>query len=1054
MSKEKIRVYALARDLNVESKDLLEMCKQAGFDVKNQLSNLEVEQAEALKKLLKSPKAASAPAVPAKPVTPTITPEAKPVRNLAPVRPKRETQPDAAEGDFAAPVAEPESPAPISMPAPAVAELPPEPAPVAATPAPAPVPSAPKPVTLPNMANRGMPNLSGRPAAPRTPPPVTLPPKAPPRVTLPPKPVTLPPAAAAPAAPATSVPAETPTSVPAVTTPAPAPEFTGQPAVTPPVASAPPAATTAPASPPPVSTPPRPAVPQHVRPALPTGPQRMQSRTPQHLGPRVPPTLKPTGTPQSPPSGGSGGGNTQAPRPQRPLRQGFAAPPMRAPAPAPQTGNSPAAKPPGPAVLKPIARFTAEQLVQKGPVSVADLMRPQNIVAAPGSAQTGEEDEDDKGKKGKGGIPGRDQRQKDRNERAEKRKKRADTTIELKAGELVILDPQDRGNAKTIHRLKKQRQGTVAPKGPVVLETPISVRSLSEALGVPVGQLLFKLMSHGASNPNINSSVDQATAELLAIDYNREIYIKKPRDAEDELLEDKTPDTEENLIPRAPIVTIMGHVDHGKTSLLDKIRRSNVVATEAGGITQVIRAWRVEHNGKPITFLDTPGHEAFTKMRARGANVTDIAVIVVAADDGVMPQTEEAISHAKAAGVSLVVAINKVDMPSANVNRTRQQLYGLNVLPDDMGGDAPFVETSAATGKGIDELLEQISLVAELKELKANPDKLGKGTVLEAMLSEGEGVRATLLVREGTLQRGDVILCGHAYGRIRQMYDDKGQPIEEAGPSVPVRITGLDDVPNADDPFIVVEDVALAREIAEKRKAKLVESAVFKRPALTLETLGESKIAELKLIVKADFRGSIEAIKKELEKFEHKEVRIRLLHSGIGAITESDVQLALTSPEDTMVVGFNAVPDDRALVLAEEKGIKIGEYDIIYNLTNDIRAALEGKLKPREEVVHLGRALVRDTFKISRVGTIAGCYVTQGTIKRNARIRVIREGAVIFPPGERIAGLDSLKRFKDDASEVREGFECGIKVAGYDDIKVGDVIEAYRIDTVQRTLDK
>ena len=1045
MSKEKIRVYALARDLNVESKDLLEMCKQAGFEVKNQLSNLEVEQAEALKTLLKSPKSAAAPpAIPAKPVMPTITPEAKPVRNLAPVRPKRELQPEFADGDSAFVAEEPAAPAPAELPAPVVAEMPPQPAPIAVAPASvAPsVPAAPKPAGLPSMGNR-MPNLNqgSRSSAPRTPPPVTLPPKAPPKVTLPPKPVTLPPAASAPATPAPEAP------IPAMTTPAPAPEAPAPiaPVVAPPVASA------NPVTPPPVTIPPRPTTPQHVRPALPTGPQRMQSRTPMNLAARVPPTLKPGATPTSPPTGG--GGNAPAPRVQRPLRQGFAAPPMRAPAPAPQSGSPAAAKPIGPAVLKPIARFTAEQLVQKGPVSVADLMRPQSAAGAPG-ATPAVDDEDEKGKKGKGGIPGRDQRQKDRNERAVKRKQRAETTIDLQGGKVTELDPTDRSGTRTIHRLKKKQPGTVQPKGPVVLETPISVRTLSEAIGVPVGQLLFKLMAHGIASPNINSAVDQGIAELLAIDFGREIYIKKARDAEEELLEDDTPDTPENLVPRAPIVTIMGHVDHGKTSLLDKIRKSNIVATEAGGITQVIRAWRVDHGGRPITFLDTPGHEAFTKMRARGANVTDIAVIVVAADDGVMPQTEEAIAHAKAAGVSLVVAINKVDMPSANVNRTRQQLYGLNVLPDDMGGDAPFVETSAATGKGIDELLDQISLVAELKELKANPNKLGKGTVLEAMLSEGEGVRATLLLREGTLHRGDVILCGHSYGRVRQMYDDLGRPIEEAGPSVPVRITGLDDVPNADDPFIVVEDVAMAREVAEKRKGKIAESSVYKRPALTLETLGELKIAELKLIVKADFRGSIEAIKKELEKFEHKEVRIRLLHSGIGAITESDVQLALTSPEDTMVVGFNAIPDDRALVLAEERGIKIREYDIIYNLTNDIRAALEGKLKPREEVVHLGRAMVRDTFKISRVGTIAGCYVTQGTIKRNARIRVIREGAVIYPPNERIAGLDSLKRFKDDASEVREGFECGIKVAGYDDIKVGDVIEAYRIDIVQRTLDK
>jgi translation initiation factor IF-2 len=496
----------------------------------------------------------------------------------------------------------------------------------------------------------------------------------------------------------------------------------------------------------------------------------------------------------------------------------------------------------------------------------------------------------------------------------------------------------------------------------------------------------------------------------------------------------------------------MGHVDHGKTTLLDKIRESDIAATEAGGITQVIRAWRVEHGGRPITFLDTPGHEAFTKMRARGANVTDIVVIVVAADDGVMPQTEEAINHAKAAGVPITVAINKVDVPNANVNKTRQQLYGLNLLPDNMGGDIPFVETSAVKGQGIDLLLENLSILAELKELKANPNKPASGTCLEAMLSEGEGVRATLLVRDGTLRRSDVILCGATYGRVRAMYDDLGRPIQEAGPSVPVRITGLDEVPNADDAFLVVPDLALAREIAEKRKVKLQEATLIKREPVRLETLGEKKITELKVIVKADFRGSIEAIRKELEKLVHEEVRVRLLHAAIGGITESDVQLALTSPDDTIIVGFNVVPDDRAKALAEDKGIQIREYDIIYNLTDDIKSALEGKLKPREEIVHLGRAVVRDTFKISRTGTIAGCYVTQGVIERSAKVRVIRQGIVIYPPPDRTVGLDSLKHHKEDRREILQGYECGMKIAGYDDIKVDDVIEAYRVEQVQRTL--
>jgi translation initiation factor IF-2 len=399
-----------------------------------------------------------------------------------------------------------------------------------------------------------------------------------------------------------------------------------------------------------------------------------------------------------------------------------------------------------------------------------------------------------------------------------------------------------------------------------------------------------------------------------------------------------------------------------------------------------------------------------------------------------------------------VVAINKVDMPSANINKTRQQLYSLSVLPDDMGGDTPFVETSAATGKGIDELLEQLSVVAELKELRANSNRPGQGICLEANLSEGEGVQATLLVQKGTLRRGDVILCGASYGRVRQMYNDLGQPLQEAGPSVPVRITGLDIVPEADDPFVVLPDLAMARDLGEQRKSKQQEAHLFKRMPMTLERLTETKITELKVILKADFRGSVEAIRKELEKLKHEEVAVKVLEAGIGTITETDVWLALASPQDTMIVGFNAVPDDRARALAEEKGIKIREYNIIYDLTNDIRAALEGKLKPREEVVHLGRAVVRETFKVSRVGTIAGCYVTQGTIRRNAKIRVIREGVVIYPPADRTAGLESLKRYKEDVSEVREGFECGLKIAGYDDVKVGDVVEAFRVEQVQRTL--
>jgi translation initiation factor IF-2 len=595
----------------------------------------------------------------------------------------------------------------------------------------------------------------------------------------------------------------------------------------------------------------------------------------------------------------------------------------------------------------------------------------------------------------------------------------------------------------------------------IPIDLPITVRTLSNAIGMQAVPLLMSLSKYGIPNATINSTIDQTVAETIALDKGIELDIKKAPDTEARTLaEIEKPSDPANLILRAPVVAVMGHVDHGKTSLLDKIRqsdakisKSNIVSTEAGGITQVIRAWRVEHGGKPVTFLDTPGHEAFTKMRARGAQVTDVAVIVVAADDGVMPQTEEAINHAKAAGVSIVVAINKVDLPNANLKKTEQQLYSLNLLPDTMGGDTPFVYTSATTGKGIDELLDMLSLVAELKELKADPTRSARGTCLEAALSEGEGVRATLIVRDGTLRRGDVILCGSTYGRVRAMYDDLGRPLQEAGPSVPVLITGLDEVPDADDPFVVVPDLAEAREISEGRKGKRQAGLTGgARQTFTLETLSQAKVAEVKVILKADFKGSVEAIKKELEKLTHAEVRVHLLHAGIGGITESDVVLALTSPEDTIIVGFNVVPDDRARALAEERGVEIREYQIIYNLTDDIRSAMEGKLKPHEQVIHLGRAIVRQTFKISRVGTVAGCHVTQGTIERSAKVRLIRQGEIIFPPPERTASLESLKRIKDDVREVREGFECGMKIAGYDDIKVDDVIECFRVEQVQRTL--
>lgn len=967
MQKEKIRVYALARELNMESKDLLDLCRQAGMDLKNQLSSIDPEQKDSIVQLVKRGTSAPAPA-PVAAAAPTLPSFGKkPLRNLAPARPR---------------------PTPETLRPAAAPVLPARPAvdsPAAATAAPAHIadPLAPEVVEVedPSIAAELPVETDGDVAE----------------------------QAGALEIGAAAVPGGAHSRKPEMPSESPRPD-SGQPPAPPGGATAAPGSPVKPAA----------SLPSERKVRVLGGPRPLRdSRSrPQ---PKVA-TPKPLGIPLA-----------------TPPKKSIVAKEVKKPEEKKQV---------------PLQRFSKEMMIdmqQKGKV-----IRPEDIVDPKKKAATvvvDDEEEEGRGgkdKKKKAGIGDRQQRKQAREKRAQERKQQ---------GQLVLDLTDEDQRVRIGHRSKdKKHKLAAAPmrQNRAVVMLPITVRALSEALGLKSGQLLFKLLNHGMPpTVNINSTVEASVAEEIALDVGCELEIKRPLDVEDVLLESlNKPDAEEELVPRAPVVTVMGHVDHGKTSLLDRIRKSNVAATEAGGITQVIRAWRVEHNHRYITFLDTPGHEAFTKMRARGAQVTDIAVIVVAADDGVMPQTVEAVNHAKAAGVSLVVAINKTDMPNANVDRTKQQLYGLEVFPDNMGGDTPFVETSAVTGKGIDELLESILLVAELKELRANANRPAKGMCLEAMLSEGEGVLATVLVQSGTLRKGDVILCGAAYGRIRQMYSDLGQSIDEAGPSMPARITGLDAVPNADDPFVVVPELSTAREIAEKRKSKLREAAQPTRTPLDLARLGAAPIQKLNVILKADFRGSIEAIRKELEKLKHDEVEVNLLHDATGGISESDVTLALTSPENTMIVGFNVVPDDRAKSLAEERGIPIRQYNVIYMLTDDIRAALEGKLKPRQEVIHLGRAVVRETFKVSRVGTIAGCYVTQGIIKRSSKVRLIRDGVVIYPPPEKTASLDSLKRFRDDASEVREGFECGLKIAGYDDVKVGDVIEAFRIEEVQRTLDQ
>jgi len=598
------------------------------------------------------------------------------------------------------------------------------------------------------------------------------------------------------------------------------------------------------------------------------------------------------------------------------------------------------------------------------------------------------------------------------------------------------------------------RRGPAPPtrKTHAEIEPPITVRTLSEAAGIKSNELLRKLMAMGQMAANINASLDDEAAVMLAMEFGVELEVVHERTAEDDLLDIISGEGQEDgeVVPRPPIVTILGHVDHGKTSLLDRIRKANVVDTESGGITQHIGAYTVEHNGKTITFVDTPGHEAFTAMRARGANVTDIVVLVVAADDGVMPQTQEAIAHAKAAGVPIIVALNKIDLPNVNLNKIYGELSQQELAPEEYGGDTPVVKTSAIKGTGIDDLLEMIGTVAELYcDLSSHPGRPASGTCLESLISEGRGAVARLLVQDGTLSIGDVMVCGDGYGRVRAIYDDKGRALEQAGPSTPVEVSGLDSVPSAGEKFAVIDDITRARDVAETRRERSRGVALGDRQSITLENLyskmAEQKVKSLNLILKADVQGSLEALTKELEKLENPEVPIRILLKGVGGISESDILLADAS--QAIVIGFRVAPEDRAVTEAESKKIDIRRYDIIYQVTDEIKKAVEGMLVPEIKEVHLGRAVVRQLFKISKVGTVAGCVVTQGTIERASKARVLREGREIYK-----GAIEALKRFKDDVKEVREGYECGIKITNFDDLKSDDVIEAYRIDVIRRTL--
>ncbi len=599
--------------------------------------------------------------------------------------------------------------------------------------------------------------------------------------------------------------------------------------------------------------------------------------------------------------------------------------------------------------------------------------------------------------------------------------------------------PENLEKAQKVQKPKKEEIKVLIPD-------EITVGELAERLKKPATEVIKRLMMLGTM-ATINDVLDFDTASLVAEDMEaiveREIIV-----TDEDILFNDTPDNEEDLKPRPPVVVVMGHVDHGKTSLLDSIRKTSVTSTEAGGITQHIGAYSVKVDDRTVTFLDTPGHEAFTAMRLRGAQVTDVAIIVVAADDGIMPQTVEAINHARAAGVTIVVAINKIDRQAANVDRVKQELTEYELLPEDWGGDTICVPVSALTGEGIDNLLEMVILVADMKELKANPDRKAKGTVVESRLDKAKGTVATVLVQNGTLHVGDLIVAGTSMGKVRAMTDYRGRKVTEAGPSTPVEILGLSDVPEGGDIFYCVDNERMAKNVVEARKFKIKDEMQNTRKPVSLDDLfsqiNAGDVKDLNIIVKADVQGSVEAVKQSLLKLSNEEVRINIIHGGVGAVNESDVMLADAS--NAIIVGFNVRPTNGAMDSAADKKVDVRLYRIIYQAIEEIEAAMKGMLAPEFKEVVTGHAEVRQLFKVSGVGTIAGCHVTDGKIGRNSDVRIVRDGIVVHE-----GHLSSLKRFKDDAKEVAEGFECGMSFEKFNDLKESDVIEAYVMEEIERT---
>ena len=618
----------------------------------------------------------------------------------------------------------------------------------------------------------------------------------------------------------------------------------------------------------------------------------------------------------------------------------------------------------------------------------------------------------------------------------------------LAKGQVSIDDFDENKSGYRKARNKKDKKSeeqtqTIKIEKAVINKEIIPIKELSEKLGISAIEITKKLFKEGIMK-TINDSVDYDTAGVIAADLGIELELKMDKTAEEVLSETfDTADDAATLVKRPPVVTVMGHVDHGKTSLLDRIRSANVTASEAGGITQHIGAYTVSLNGEKITFLDTPGHAAFTAMRARGAQITDIAVLVVAADDGIMPQTIEAIHHAQAAGVSIIVAANKIDKPQANIERVKQQLADQSVLIEEWGGDVAFVPVSAKTGEGVDDLLETILLTADVKELKANPNRMAKGAIIEAKLDKGKGPVATVLIQNGTLHTGDNLVAGTITGRVRAMIDDKGRTVKEAGPSMAVSILGLEEVPNAGDSIYAVEQDKLSKLVAQERRNKEREEMIKQSQKITLDDLfskiSDGNLKALNVLIKADVQGSVEAVKQSLLELSNEEVKVNVIHAAVGAINETDVMLADSS--NAIIIGFNVRPDSNAKTLAERSKVDIRLYRIIYEAIDDVKNAMKGLIAPKTQEIYMGKAEVRQTFKITGVGMVAGCYVTEGKIIRNGKLRIYRNDVMICE-----GNVNQLKRFKDDVKEVSQGFECGISIENFNDIQIGDFIESYLIE--------